>query len=254
MSDGAANAPLRRSFATMMLAAVAFASSDCSRQEPLPASGKIAIVSVDDELVRETGGWPWPRRMHAALLDRLTDAGVKRIALYFDFSSASLNPRDDRELSAALVRAGGRTILPALPATSTGLHDLQPIAEFRPHSRLACDPTNPDSDGTITTVAPSCMIAGIKVPSVAVALADHQPREPTEGFWKYDIASVPVISAKQILSGKVPRSALAGLTIVVAPTGELARDWTVSLDGKRLPAVYVPILAAEEIMREEIAR
>lgn len=239
-----------RTAAATILVTMAIVTSACSGGEPIPASGKIAIVSVGDELVTETGGWPWPRSMQARLLDRLTDAGVKRTTLYFDLSSSALDPMGDRALIAALVRAGDRTILPALPAASTGFRDLQPIAQLRAHARIACDSTKPDSDGTIFTMGPTCSIAGTTIPSLAAALAGRQPRNATEGFWRYDVASVPIISAKQILSGQVPRSALAGRTVVVAPTGDLARDWTSGPDGRRLPSVYVPVLAAEELMRE----
>ena len=48
------------------------------------ASGDIVLVKIDDESLRKIGRWPWPRRYHAQLTDRLSEAGAKRIV--FDIS------------------------------------------------------------------------------------------------------------------------------------------------------------------------
>ena len=39
------------------------------------ASGDIVFVSIDDRSMSEIGRWPWPRRYHAQLTDKLTAAG-----------------------------------------------------------------------------------------------------------------------------------------------------------------------------------
>src|SRR5690348_15782657 len=43
------------------------------------ASHDIVLITIDNQSIREIGRWPWPRRYHAQLIDRLTDAGAKRI-------------------------------------------------------------------------------------------------------------------------------------------------------------------------------
>ena len=42
------------------------------------ASGDIVIVKIDVLSLRKYGNWPWPRRYHADLVDRLTQAGAHR--------------------------------------------------------------------------------------------------------------------------------------------------------------------------------
>jgi CHASE2 domain-containing sensor protein len=51
-----------------------------------PASGEIVLVAVDDRSLLELGNWPWPRRQHARMVDRLTEAGARRIFYHADFS------------------------------------------------------------------------------------------------------------------------------------------------------------------------
>jgi len=40
------------------------------------------IVCADEESLKFLGRWPWPRNVHAKLVDRLTRAGAK--AIVFD--------------------------------------------------------------------------------------------------------------------------------------------------------------------------
>ena len=42
-------------------------------------SDKIAIIAIDDESIANFESWPWPRDLHAALIDRLTEGGAKVI-------------------------------------------------------------------------------------------------------------------------------------------------------------------------------
>ena len=37
----------------------------------------VVIVAIDDRSLNELGQWPWPRDVHAELLDRLGYAGVR---------------------------------------------------------------------------------------------------------------------------------------------------------------------------------
>ena len=44
-----------------------------------PASGTIVYVAIDDKSLKEIGRWPWPRSLHASLLDHLTEAGARDV-------------------------------------------------------------------------------------------------------------------------------------------------------------------------------
>ncbi|MEN3376937.1 MAG: hypothetical protein V7604_2292, partial [Hyphomicrobiales bacterium] len=57
------------------------------RTFPRPASGDIVLVAIDSPSIREVGVWPWPRTLHADLIDQLRQAGASDILFDIDFSS-----------------------------------------------------------------------------------------------------------------------------------------------------------------------
>ena len=76
------------------------------------ASGEIVVVAIDASSIEKVGIWPWPRRLHADLLRRLENAGVRDIAFDVDFSAPS-DPASDQEFVEALRGAGGSVVLPS---------------------------------------------------------------------------------------------------------------------------------------------
>ena len=64
-------------------------------REQRQATGHIVVVAIDAPSIEEIGVWPWPRRLHAHLLQQLASAGVSNIAFDVDFSSPS-DPAADR--------------------------------------------------------------------------------------------------------------------------------------------------------------
>ncbi len=87
----------------------------------------IVIVAIDKESSDNFQKWPWPRSLHAQLLDRLTEAGAKAVGFDVVFSEVSSNlamtaadfwdepelSPEDEALEAAL-KASGRVVLAAL--------------------------------------------------------------------------------------------------------------------------------------------
>ena len=77
----------------------------------------ITIVAIDDPSLAEIGRWPWRRSVHAALLERLAEAGAKVVAL--DIILNEPNPDDpaaDRVLARA-IRDSGNVVLPVVQAS-----------------------------------------------------------------------------------------------------------------------------------------
>ncbi|MCZ8285414.1 MAG: CHASE2 domain-containing protein, partial [Bacteroidia bacterium] len=67
-----------------------FASTSTSRQP----SDRIAIIAIDDQSIANIGRWPWPRDVHAQLIDQLSDAKAKTIA----HTAFFFEPQTDRGL------------------------------------------------------------------------------------------------------------------------------------------------------------
>ena len=55
-------------------------------------SEKIAIIAIDDESIENLGRWPWPRDLHAELIDRLVESGAKVIGQTVFFLEPQLDP------------------------------------------------------------------------------------------------------------------------------------------------------------------
>uniref|UniRef100_A0A0N5A4J7 CHASE2 domain-containing protein n=1 Tax=Parastrongyloides trichosuri TaxID=131310 RepID=A0A0N5A4J7_PARTI len=68
-----------------------------------PADENIVIIAIDDRSLEALGQWPWPRDLHARLIDRLTEAGAGPVAYDVLFTEPS---SQDDALAAALARNG----------------------------------------------------------------------------------------------------------------------------------------------------
>jgi len=79
-----------------------------------PPAPDIVIVAIDEKSLTELGRWPWPRERHARLIDILSEAGAKAIALDILFAEPDhANPAGDRQLIQS-VAASGRVFLPVV--------------------------------------------------------------------------------------------------------------------------------------------
>lgn len=67
----------------------------------------VAIVAIDELSFSEfQRPWPWPRRMHGALIDALSRGGARTIVFDVVFDVPAADPEDDRLFVEAVQRAG----------------------------------------------------------------------------------------------------------------------------------------------------
>jgi adenylate cyclase len=66
-----------------------------------PAPGSI-IVAIDEPSFKAFGQWPWPRDLHARLIERLRAAGAKLIILDLVFAEPGASPEADKALAQAM--------------------------------------------------------------------------------------------------------------------------------------------------------
>ena len=67
-----------------------FASTSGGRQP----SDRIAVIAIDDQSIANIGRWPWPREVHAKLIDQLSAAKAKTIV----YTAFFFEPQVDRGL------------------------------------------------------------------------------------------------------------------------------------------------------------
>jgi CHASE2 domain-containing sensor protein len=86
-----------------------------SRQASVDAD--VVIIAIDDRSLAEIGRWPWNRAVHALLLERLTHAGSRAVALDIILNEPEPDyPEGDAALARAIA-ANGRVVLPVTHAS-----------------------------------------------------------------------------------------------------------------------------------------
>lgn len=217
------------------------------------ASGEIHIIEIDARSLAEIDKWPWPRRLHAMAVDRLTAAAARTIAFDVDFSATS-DPLEDALFAAALKRAGGSVILPTLRqnmgAGSSGVLDTVPIEPFRKNAFLGAVTVVPDPDGQIRSMPLGIETKGVPRPSLA-ALVAETPVEIGKFYpidYSIDEKSIPRHSFADLVAGRISPAALAGKRVLIGATAvELGDRYAVPGSGV-VPGVVIQALAAETLL------
>jgi PAS domain S-box-containing protein len=219
-----------------------------------PASGNLVIVAVDNASLTALGVWPWPRDLHAALVDRLLAAGARGVAFDIDFSSASA-PASDAALAAALAHADHRVVLPvfkqygSLARRDDDIRYTQPLPIFAAHTPLASVNLQPGQDGRFRLYALAESWDGNLLPSLGLAFA-AAARPPADDFYlDYGIRpeTLPVLSFADVLQGRFDAAALKDKLVIVGATAiELGDQASVPVYST-LSGVFVQALGYESI-------
>ena len=110
LAAGAALAAYQQWFWRFDLALYDMASSVSRASVP----ADVIIVAIDEASVARVGRWPWSRRVHAALIDRLTRDGARAAGLDLILAEPDRVDADADAVLAAALHRNGRTVLPVL--------------------------------------------------------------------------------------------------------------------------------------------
>lgn len=81
---------------------------------------EVMVIAIDEASLQQIGHWPWSRRIHARLIDRLTDAKTRAIALDIPLHEPDRHgPDADRDLAEAMAR-NGKVVLAVAPQRAGG--------------------------------------------------------------------------------------------------------------------------------------
>lgn len=104
------------------------------RHVDTPASKAIAVVAIDEKSLAALGRWPWPRHVHAELINKLTPHKPRGIAMDILFSEPDYHDIEgDQMLAEAL--AGNAHV--ALPVAAEPSEPGGPLVELLPIPPLA---------------------------------------------------------------------------------------------------------------------
>jgi EAL domain-containing protein (putative c-di-GMP-specific phosphodiesterase class I)/CHASE2 domain-containing sensor protein len=215
------------------------------------ASGQVVVIRIDDQALRQYGNWPWPRRIQANLVDKLTAAGAKRILYDINFSFAS-NPVDDKAFADALARSGRVTLLSRWklgPDRSTKRIDSAPLPIFTAHARLGIASVHYNYRNAVTDLPYGATIEGRKIPSFASAIADVDgPSDKVFPLdYSVDVQTVPNYSAGDVLNGVVDAKQLAGKDVLIGVASEVLGDRYFIPGYGRGYGVFVHAIGAETL-------
>lgn len=233
-----------------------------------PPPEDIVIVAIDELSyvdLKVPLNQPWPRSLHAKLLERLATYQVKQVV----FDILFLDPGPDPAADEALANAVGklRTVLGAESALlhMTGPNGgysieelLRPYEPFRTKGASEALVALPDDSGTIRRFLATKTERTKGLPSLAEAAAgidvnDSRPRPGPRDLINYygPPRSIPILSYYQVLQEDSPMAAnlLKGKTVMVGlllrtETGPAQKDLFVSPFKGRLFGVEVHATAA----------
>lgn len=83
-----------------------------------PPPADLVIVAIDEDSLSKLGRWPWSRRLHAALIDRLKADGARAIGLDLVFAEPDTADQPADAALAAAVQRAGNVVLPVLLESS----------------------------------------------------------------------------------------------------------------------------------------
>jgi hypothetical protein len=223
---------------------------------PRPVAPDIVIIAIDDASIAAIGRWPWPRTVHATLLDRLAAARPRAIALDLVLSEPDPDPAQDHWLALALgrVAAAGVPVVMPVPWVRTGgagWSTLPPTGPLGAHVRLGAAEPAVDDDGVLRHLFLLTGPTQAPYPHLALALLEaaggqlHPALRPEwappvgagdggseagGAGWRRDgrlllryagaPGSVPRLSYLAVLQGQVPAAALAGRTLLIGMTAQ----------------------------------
>jgi diguanylate cyclase (GGDEF)-like protein len=226
--------------------------------EPRQPTGDIVVVDIDAKSIAAIGRWPWPRRLHGELIDRLVALGATEIAFDVDFSSAS-NEADDAMFEAAIKRAAGKVTLAAFVQKQTTGRGAE-VAFNRPLERFARNAwiggvnVRPDADGMVRRFGYGLILDGKVVPSIPAILAGGVGSAGREFTIDYsiDVLGIDRISLIDVLRGEVDPGRVANKKVIVGAQAVELRDFfTVPVAGT-ISGAMVQAAATETLLQNRV--
>ena len=213
-------------------------------------TGEAVFVEIDSESLAAIGVWPWPRRIHGAVLDQLMEMGAAEVAFDIDFSAVS-NEHDDALFEAALERAGGYAQLAGFRQDTGrgGVAVNLPLPRFRDHAEVVAVNVAADHAGSVRYYPYAVSLGGLDYPTLSAALA--REAGPADTMFAIDFAidasRIDRISVVDLLAGRVAPERILNRQAVIGASALELRDILIVPNHGALPGALVQILAAETL-------
>ena len=222
-------------------------------QQPPPKN--IVVVQVDDVTFSDMPDvqWPYPRHLHAQVIDRLRKDGAKVIAFDVQFSELS-KPADDNALYLAIKRAQGKVVL---GTTEVDPQTHEPNLIFGPQYLreigAVAGNTNFPADAGDVIRHMRYEVNGLK--SFAVVAAEKALGHPIKPFGSHWIdfygppGRVPHVSYSHVLEGETPPGFFRGKIVVIGASAPILQDVHAVSTGPLMPGPEIQASAIGTALR-----
>jgi len=228
----------------------------------------IVVIAIDDRSLDAIGAWPWPRSVHAGLVDRLKQIGVQAVG----YDVLFVDPTDDDDALARSIREAGNVYL--LAAIDTPGFNGRQASVSMPAGALGTAAADighavltPDQDGTVRSLPLWASADGITLPHLSQLVAkqgnvDTPPPTgaPGDGLLTSQLRTLrfpagaepyPTVSFVDVLRGEVPAGFLKDKRVLVGATAQGMGDryaTPTSTEGALMPGVYIVATLTQAVL------
>lgn len=205
-------------------------------QRAQEADKRIVIIEIDDASLLELGRWPWSRKVHAQLLEKLGATSNLGILMDVLFIEPSERREDDRALVAS-VQALPNLVLPALLTASDGqILDLNhpedninltpPIDGLRTFAHTGLATTTPDSDNTVRRMYMGYNVNGHYLQNVSALLLKSSSQQDDLTLISYTggMNHYERYSYVDVLNGRIPMTTFDNRYVLIGSTATSLGD------------------------------
>jgi adenylate cyclase len=218
----------------------------------------VVVVKVDDVTFSDIPNvrWPYPRTMHAKVLDRICAGHPSAVAFDIQFSELG-TAAEDNALGYALLRCRGRTVLATTEVSQRGQPNLifGPSALKQLGTRAGNSNLTEDKDGFVRRLPYEVDgLEGFGIVAAEVARKRHitQGAMGASKQW-IDYAGKPgtvtSYSFSRVLRGKVPSSVFRDKVVVVGATAPSLQDIHTTPTGQAMPGPEIQANWVETALR-----
>ncbi len=217
---------------------------------PRAASGQIVVVGIDEKSFDKIGRWPWSRTVTARLIDRLNESGVSGI--YFDFAFSGLTgAADEKAFKDAMRRSRAPVVLAAMdevdPRTAKKTGNI--VTYKSGYNEVATIRSRINYAGQVRRYPLGVLANGEYYRSMSAHMAGTDLR--SQASYPLDTAispaTIPTISASDIILAPGPLSWLKGKKVILGPTAAFLGDIKQYPGLGPLPGVYFHVVGAETL-------
>lgn len=215
--------------------AVEYALQDRLYQEERQVDADIVIIAIDEKSLNQLGQWPWPRKIHATLLEKLEQAGVGAVSFDIILSEPDLSREQDDQAFNGVLDKYDNVVLPVHLNETVAV---KPLPLFSDNNHVGHIHIIRDADGVVRRYLPYVNADGSLYPAFSLKLAqlvsgttDFHGAFPVEGstlpqpvLFVGGPGHFETVSYVDVVKGVIPSGYFAGKTVLVGAAASGLHD------------------------------